>query len=245
MITVAAYDRQEAELSGLAMTIKDLAANLTDDYWQLEQALSIEKLKAYLESKPLLDMVLHDVTSSEAIASVTAIRSEYDLAYIMLLADATTSPMTYLKPGIRANSLLIRPWTKEQEIETLREFITEYLKATRTDDAKDTFVVDTDDGKVSIPYNRILYFEAMEKKVYVCAGKEEYGFYATLDGLEETLPENFRRCHRGFVVNTDKVKKVLLSQSLLLLDDDYDVPLSRSYKPEFKNFGKNLTRTLE
>lgn len=70
----------------------------------------------------------------------------------------------------------------------------------------------------------------------MCIGNEEFGFYHTIDGLEKELPEQFVRCHRGFIVNSTKIRKVALPQNLLYLTDDFEVPVSRSYKAEVKRF---------
>ena len=62
--------------------------------------------------------------------------------------------------------------------------------------------------------------------------------FSTQDNLSEKLPEQFVRCHRGFIVNKHKIKKVALSQNLIFLTDGYDVPLSRSYKSVVKGLYK-------
>ena len=67
---------------------------------------------------------------------------------------------------------------------------------------------------------------------------EEYGFYLTMDRLAEELPEQFLRCHRSFIVNSRKIRKIMLSQNLIGLEDGFDIPLSRSYKAVLKGFGR-------
>jgi DNA-binding LytR/AlgR family response regulator len=103
---------------------------------------------------------------------------------------------------------------------------------------ENSYVVETKDGMTHIPYEQIYFFEAREKKIYVCIGKEAYGFYGTIDKLVEELPSNFVRCHRGFIVNKNRIDRVVLSQNIIYLEDGFDVPLSRSYKPLFKGMRK-------
>lgn len=237
MVSMAAYDEERAELDELKAVTKELAARLSEDIWRIEQMSSLKQLRAWLEETPLLDMLLYDVTRLGALDYLRQIRKSYRRAGLLILADRDTSPMTYLKPDIHADSLLLRPWSKEQVLEVLEEFIREYLEISLGMEEQ-FYVIDTKEGSTRIPYDRIYYFEAREKKVYVCAGKEEFGFYYTIDKLTEELPEQFIRCHRGFVVNSLKIRKIMLSQNIICLADGFEVPLSRSYKADLKEFGR-------
>lgn len=237
MVSMAAYDEERAELDELKAVTKELAARLSEDTWRIEQMSSLKQLRAWLEETPLLDMLLYDVTRLGALDYLRQIRKSYRRAGLLILADRDTSPMTYLKPDIHADSLLLRPWSKEQVLEVLEEFIREYLETSRGMEEQ-FYVIDTKEGSTRIPYDKIYYFEAREKKVYVCAGKEEFGFYYTIDKLTEELPEQFIRCHRGFVVNSLKIRKIMLSQNIICLADGFEVPLSRSYKADLKEFGR-------
>lgn len=240
MVTMAAYDENRAELEEIRPVVKELAAKLSEDRWKIEQFSGLEQMRAWLENLPLLDMLLYDVTNREALAYLRQIRKEYRTAGLLILADVNTSPMTYMRPDIHADSLLLRPWSRQQAWEVLEEFIREYLEAAQSvQKTKEQFyVIDTKEGSIRVPYDKIYYFEAREKKIYVCAGNEEFGFYHTIDKLSEELPEHFIRCHRGFIVNSLKIRKVMLSQNVIRLAEDFEVPLSRSYKADLKEFGR-------
>ena len=233
MVSMAAYDEDCIELDELKAVTKELAARLSEDKWNIEQISGLKQLCAYLEKTPLLDMLLYDVTRSEALDYLRRIRKVYRTARIMILADKELSPMTYMKPDIHADSLLLRPWSREQVREVLEEFIRGCLEAAEGMEQQ-FYVIETKEGSIRIPYDRIYYFEARAKKIYVCAGKEGFGFYHTIDKLVEELPEQFVRCHRGFVVNSYKIRKIMLSQSIICLADGFEVPLSRSYKAGIK-----------
>ena len=57
--------------------------------------------------------------------------------------------------------------------------------------------------------------------------------------MEKKLPESFLRCHRSYIVNMSKVTAVKVSQSLIEVQDDLQVPLSRSYKKMVKEYSIN------
>lgn len=236
MITSLLHNDHESEAKQINIILKDLAAKLTEEKWNILNSASAEELLELLEDKPLVDLFMYDIKDDEGVERLLDIRDDYQLAQLLILADPTLSPMKYIKPGINAQALLIRPFTKEQAYSTISDFIQDYVRKTFGDkkDDRASILVESREGKVSVPYDQIYYIEAMEKKVYVCTGAEEYGFYGTLDGLLEMLPDNFLRCHRSFIVNSNKIRKVALSKNTIYLSDDYEVPLSRSYKATLK-----------
>ena len=52
--------------------------------------------------------------------------------------------------------------------------------------------------------------------------------------LEQTLPDEFIRCHRAFIVRRSRISCIRLSQNCLTLDNGETLPLSRTYKPRLK-----------
>lgn len=184
--------------------------------------------------------MIYDVSDKTSLDFLLKIRKEYDQTRLMILADVSVSPMAYIRPGLRAGSLLLKPWTGQQAYEVLYDFLDEYMEYSQKEksDGRDSYVIETKEGTINIPFSQIYFFEARAKKVFVCTGKEEYGFYATMDKLAAQLPAHFIRCHRGFIVNTKKIRKIVLSQNMIYLCDGFDVPLSRSYKAALKGVGR-------
>ena len=110
------------------------------------------------------------------------------------------------------------------------------LRTFEQESSKEIYVVETEDGKDRIPYSDIIYFESREKKIFCCTRYREYGFYGTLEKLEQELPDHFKRCHRGYILNTAWIRKVALSENTIYLRDDYAIPVSRSYKSIMKEY---------
>ena len=132
----------------------------------------------------------------------------------------------------------MRPLKRENTQEAFHDFLSAHLCDEQDNEGVKSFLVESKSGKTHIPFRDIYYFEAREKKVFVRTYNEEYGFYDTLEKLESRMPEGFARCHRSFVVNTGKIRKIMLSKNCIELADGFEVPLSRNYKQEFKKFGK-------
>lgn len=238
MIYTLTYNKAEKELDEIVRILKELAAHAGEERWYMEKISVLKQMISYLDTHPLINMMLYDVTEGEAIEYLQKIRKDYKETQLMLIADSGMSPVKYLKPGIMASSLILRPFNWQQVREALKEFIQVYLENSGERSKNQFMVVISKEETLNIPYSQIYFFEAREKKVCVCTCREEFNFYSTIDRLEKELPEQFIRCHRGFIVNTEKIRKISFSQNEILLADDFEVPLSRSYKPLLRGWGK-------
>ena len=118
------------------------------------------------------------------------------------------------------------------------EFISSYMERKNEEHSGKSYVIESKEGRTILPYHDIYYLEAREKKIFLRTLNEEYGFYSTMEQLEKELPDTFLRCHRSYIVNMDKVEKIMLSHNQILLVHGFNIPLSRSYKPMLKEFGK-------
>ena len=237
MISMLLYDRMEKELYRLREAVKNQAAYLGDEYWNIMSAGTWQDVEEYEKMLDMLNTACMDITEEGDIAHVEALRKKYEEMFLLLIADINVSPMSYVRPQIMAASLLIRPFDEKEIERVVKEFLQAYLNQREKRQGWDNFVIESKDGRIHIPYDKIYYLEAREKKLYVLTDREEYGFYGTMDKIEGELPAYFMRCHRSFIVNSRKIEKVMLSQNMILLSEDRDVPLSRSYKAALKELG--------
>ena len=74
-------------------------------------------------------MACIDITVPDMLRLTEAFRSRNESAYIILIASLDISPVLYMKPGIHAESLILKPFHKEQAEEVLREAFSELLRA--------------------------------------------------------------------------------------------------------------------
>lgn len=236
MVFLLEFLKQDKSSIQIVAAVKDTVAKISEDYWDIKQIFATKELQEYLSEKPLVHLIIYDVCDKEALKLLAELRKNYPQPQLMILADMSISPMEYIRPDLKVSSLLIKPWTKQQLDDVLCDFLNDYVEdsAQAADSRADAYVVETKEGTINIPYEQIYFFEAREKKIYVCIGKEAYGFYSAIDKLVDELPSYFARCHRGFIVNTKKIRKIVLSQNIIYLSDGFDLPLSRSYKAALK-----------
>ena len=169
MVYVLAYSKIERDIQELSMIAKDVIAGISEDYWKIEKISSLRKLQEYLLEKPLIHLLIYDICDRKSLEFLVEIRKIYTHTLIMLLADASVSPMEYIRPDLRVSSLLLRPWVKAQAHDVLHSFLSEYMASFEAAKREgiDSYVIETREGRISIPYEQIYFFEAREKKIYV------------------------------------------------------------------------------
>lgn len=82
--------------------------------------------------------------------------------------------------------------------------------------------------KVLINLNEILYIERDSRKIRFVTNGAEYTTYDSLASLLSRLPENFIRCHTGYIVNINYV--VSIHSNYLIMHNDQKISIGRTYK---------------
>ncbi len=131
---------------------------------------------------------------------------------------------------IKAFMLLIKTSFGEQErIQTLEE--------KQTNLQKGHLVVRADRKNVKVLLEEILYIESLSDyvKIIVSAGTSIIT-KDKISNLEQKLASPFIRIHRSFIINTDKIDS--FSADALVIND-IELPISRTYKKEVREFLAN------
>lgn len=238
MIVMMITDKDEGERALLRRMAKDRAAMYTDDKWYYIECHDAADFDKCISAKTRFDLACVDVTMPDAMDYLPRLREVCPLIYLILIADTTVSPLLYMKPSIHAESLLLKPLVQNNTAGVMDEAVAAYARRMETPDTSQVFVAKTRNGRKVIPYGEINYFEAREKRVFLCTETSEYGFADTIDHLEGELSDMFLRVHRSFLVNRKKIAEVYLSHNSIVLSDGSEVPLSRSYKASVKAFLK-------
>ena len=230
VIAVLICDGDEKERVIIREDCRDQVARVSGEALRVESLPDDEALAEAAGAESLADLLYYDFHKGQSVDTLRQFRRQYDGAMVMLITDVSVSPLEYLRPGVAPDSLFLRPVDRKRLRPVNQEFIESYLGWTRTRGAEASFLVDTREEKLLVPYAHIYFFEARDKKLFVRTRHGEYAFYDTMEALERRLPENFRRCHRNYIVNMEKVLRYLPAENYLELADRIGVPVSRSYK---------------
>lgn len=236
------YDRNKGEVKILTDWARKTVAYQSDDRLLIREFSEKEKseVEEYLEEKGLPDLAMVEITGETDIHMAEQVRDRQELLDMMLIADSSISPMKYLTPKIRASSLLLRPYKETEAAQVVQEFVSEFYRKQRDADDKRALLIESREGKTAVPYSQIYYLEVREKRVHIRLRDREYRKYDTLENMIKTLPENFLRCHRSFVFNVSYFQSVKLSENLICLEHGIQVPLSRTYKTDIKEYLNGL-----
>lgn len=234
MVSVFVCDRDEQELTLISQDCKHQMAKNSEEQLQLDSTAEEGALSAAAEEEKLVDMLYYEFQKGQAVEELRMFRRRYSDAMVMLITDPTVSPLEYLRPGVAPDSLLLRPLTPKQVQAVNTEFMESFFQRFDKKETESSFLIDTREEKIFIPFSHIYYFEARDKKLFARTKHEEYAFYGTIETLGKELPDHFRRCHRSYIVNTDKVMRIHSGENYIELNDRLGVPISRSYKADFK-----------
>lgn len=235
MITVLLFSSQAMEVSRLQDDLHYLTATRTDEH--LEFIIGTPGKKEQILSGEVSDlsMALIEVNTDQGLDLAMQVRSRWSDTQILIIADVSVSPMNYLVPAIRPSALLLRPYDGARYHQVLKDFF--ILAAGPLFERNNGYYwAKTRDGTEKISYRTIYYIEAREKKLFIRTGSVEYGTGGTIEKMMDNLPDNFRRCHRSYIINCDYIDRIRLSEGYIYLTGAMEIPLSRKYREDFKGW---------
>lgn len=238
MISVFSYNKDQEEQNIVEKGCRRETARRTEEKLAFTKAMSLKEIPLESAGEKLTDIIFYEVCSKADVESLRRFRPKEPGAMLMLLASASVSPVQYLKPGISPDMLLLKPFDQKMFDTANKELFDAFLSRLSIPDETENFVLNTRDGKTLIPYSKIIYFEASNKKINLRVGNQEYDFYGSIENLVNVVPEYFVRCHRAYLVNRKKIRTVRLSEGLIEMEGGISVVLSRTYKQYFKTLTK-------
>ncbi len=230
MISILLCDENDRERAALKKDCRERVAKASDERLKFGEG----DLAQALEQEKLGNLLYCTFHRGQSVEPLREFRSRSLDAMVMLIADPAVSPLEYLRPGVAPDGLMLRPLDRQKLEEGNQEFMDTFFERLRSGSTRDSFLVDCRGEKIFLPYASIVCFEAREKKLFACTREKEFPFDGTIDALETTLPENFARCHRSYIVNRDRVKRMITADSCLDLGGGRTVPVSRTYKAAFR-----------
>lgn len=110
------------------------------------------------------------------------------------------------------------------------------------DRMQDSIFVKSDYKMVRLRYDDIEYIEGLKDyvKIYLTQERRPVVSLSSMRALEERLPEPFRRVHRSYIVNMERVTQVERNQ---LLIGEREIPISDGYKDAVQAYVQ--ARTLQ
>lgn len=231
MVAAMVCDKRQWERELICRDCVEQIAKKSDEQFSFENTQSRDALLEAIEQEKPVDLLYYEFDPGQSVEELSKFRSRYKASMVMLITDPTVSPLEYLRPGAAPDSLMLRPLDAETLNRQNGEFIGTFLDRFQRMESEECFVINTREEKLYIPYPHIFYFEARDKKLFARTKNNEYAFYGTIELLSKTLPETFVRCHRSFIVNKQKMVRIISAENYIELYGKIGVPMSRTFKP--------------
>lgn len=157
-------------------------------------------------------------------------RDNYTLYLVHDPDDLDLLLMSCMRPA----GILIQPFKDQKITNSLQRIITDYAALSGNDAPEDFLVLEVEGSTYRIPYGQILYLEALDKKINIYTSRQCITVRKSLSSLVDGLPDQFVRCHRAYVVNSDFVNQVNYTDMILQLQNNDVLPIARSQRTAIK-----------
>ncbi len=140
-------------------------------------------------------------------------------------------------------SFLLKPFRKHEIAYTIELALEKYMAEKEQfynfTDQKDnytefSFFVKKNHAFFKVPLSDVYYIEVEGRYSKIVTEENSFLIQSALTELHKKLPQDqFLRTHRNFLVNKEQVKEVHPSDNLIILNNNMEVLLARSYKESF------------
>lgn len=237
MIFVLSFNRRPSEQKLIERGCRWETASQSDEELHFFPILKEEELSPFFVGDRMIDMIYFEIKDGADIERLKHLRKKESEAWLALLTSPDISPVLYLKPGISPAMLLLRPFDDNTFSDSNRELFDAYFSE-KSKNAENCFILKTREDLTRFPFEKISFFEARNKKIYLRVGSEEYDFYDSIENIAGQVPDYFIRCHRAYLVNGKRIKKVCMAENCIELHGGAVVPFSRTYRKNIKEFVK-------
>lgn len=213
-----------------------------------DEHLALSLIGDYLQKIPQLELVASCSNGMETIHALQKHKIDLlfldiqlpDIRGVELLRTLPNKPLTIFTTAypdyaiesydLQAVDYLLKPIEFDRFVKAVNK-ATEQMKLRNNArfPIQDSFIiVKADHGKHKIYHKDIIYLESLHEYIAFHTIKDKKILtLMSLAKLEETLPGNFLRIHRSYIVNIDKVSSLYGNQVVL---GDVKLPIGRSYK---------------
>lgn len=103
------------------------------------------------------------------------------------------------------------------------------------------------DKKTIINEQEINYIKKDGMKLVFCTSSGNYETYSSFNKIESLLPDNFVRCHKSYIANTDTIQNINMNNNTVLFNNDLSCDIGPKYKNNLMEVFKhgNISNNLD
>ena len=221
-------------LQKLSSTLENIFTKYNYDASVSFQTDNVDSLLQYVDTNKF-DVLFLDInlkSNKTGLEVAEMIRKKNKDIYLIF----TTGHLEYamLAYKFKTFDYIAKPFTTERLEDTVVRLLedihglpTKYLKI----DNKNTIIDE----------NEIQYIKRDGMKVVFHTSFNDYDTYSSFNKLQDSLPNNFIRCHKSFVVNINKIKNVDFVENRVYFENNSFCEIGPKYKKSligvFENYG--------
>ena len=181
----------------------------------------------YLDEEHV-DIIFLDVQMPEMSGMDFINELEKDIEIILITSEQKYAVEAFEK---KVTDYLVKPIEYSRFLQSARKAQNNVQIKRATAVSRKEFFVRSDAKIIRIPYNKILYVEALADYVIIQTELKKHIVHYTMKGIVNRLPdEHFVRTHRSYIVNLDRIEA--LEDNSILISEKY-IPIGASYKEAF------------
>ena len=193
----------------------------------------------YLKNNPInvaiLDIDLKDNTSGLEIAEI--IRKQNKNIYLIFITGHLEFGLVAYK--YKTFDYIAKPLTSERLAETILRLFDDIS-------GDNNKYIKLDNDRTIIPENNIRFIQKDGMKLVFHTDTRDYVTYNSFNKIQDTLPSQFVRCHKSYIVNLNKIIDINMSNNTISFTTKDKCYIGPKYKNNFMevfnngNFTNNL-----
>lgn len=207
---------------------------IENDYeGQITYKCNDAKLLLNYIDKNQVDVLILDINLNSNISGISLakeIRKNNKQMYIIF----TTGHLEYvlLAYKVKTFDYLPKPITMERLSQTISRLFEDF----QTDSKKFIRVGNT---KILLKENEVKYIMKENTKLLYRTNTKTYGTYSSFKRISPSLPHNFIRCHKSYIVNMNLIENIDSSNNLILFNNDLSCFIGPKFKKNFMEVFNN------
>lgn len=135
---------------------------------------------------------------------------------------------------LEAVDYLLKPITFERFTRSIQRYLQQVAEPPAL--VKEYFYIKVNGELVKLNFSDILYVQSMKDYLKIITGTRSYLTHLTMQKLMELLPGNFKRVHRSYTVNKDKLD--LISREYVKIGS-FKIPVGQKFRSEIITYDGN------
>ena len=199
-----------------------------------------EKILEY-ENQNTVDVLILDINLNSHISGIDLaekIRKHNKKVYIIF----STGHLEYslVAYSVKTFDYLPKPITLERLEVTLNRLLDDLNSSSSNNFIKLN-------NKTIINEKEINYIKKDGMKLIFCTANKNYETYSSFNKIESLLPDNFVRCHKSYIANTNTIQNININDNTILFNNDLYCDIGPKYKNNLMEVFKhgNISNNLD